>query len=177
MFVFVIVLVVEAIQLIGGHTGIRSMKLDDKIRASHCCFVLGVFLSLRGAVVVSDGYVDIDDIYVGTKGSNDNSNSLLCHTDAADCCRFLEGRGGWFLNDGSTVHSTHPVGGYRRNRGPGVVRLYRDNGSHADRGRFYCEIPNAMDINQTLYANIRKSNTAIYILSCINPLLYLVNST
>ena len=118
-------------------------------------------MSLRGAVIDNDGYVSIDDIYVGYMNSNSNTNSLLCHTYAKRCCRpwsNVPGRGEWFLSNGSVVLAYTPVGGYRRNRGAGVVRLYRDLFSGpAERGRFQCKIPDARNVNLTLYANICKS--------------------
>lgn len=123
-------------------------------------------MSIRGAIIDNDGYVSIEDIYVGYKGSNNNKNSLLCHTYAKGCCRPLSnkvpGRGQWLLNNGSVVLSSAPVGGYLRNRDVGVVRLYRDLFSGpAERGRFRCEIPDAMNVTLTLYANICECNISL----------------
>ena len=115
----------------------------------------------------NDGYVNIEDIYIGYRGSNSNTNSLLCHTNAKGCCRSLSnnvpGRGQWFLSNESIVLWNAQVGGYLRNRGAGVVRLYRELFSGpAERGRFHCEIPDAVNVNLTLYANIRECNNNYY---------------
>lgn len=66
------------------------------------------------------------------------------------------------MSNGSVVLSDAPVGGYLRNRGVGVVRLYRELFSGPDeRGRFQCKIPDAMNVNLTLYANICESNISL----------------
>ena len=120
-----------------------------------------MFLSLRGARIDDDGYVNIEDIHVGAQGSNDNSNSLLCHTDASDCCSGMSGPSSeWFLPDGTTVISGTTLQGYQRNRNAGVVRLYRLSAPPTARGRFRCEIEDSTGTQQTLYANIRESSTA-----------------
>ena len=110
---------------------------------------------MRGAIIATDGYVDIDDV------SSDESGPLLCHTRAIGCCSLSDGQqaGDWFLPNGSRMNNSARMGGYRRNRGTGVVRLYRDSrtsSASALRGRFRCEIPDANNISQALYINICK---------------------
>ena len=126
----------------------------------------GVFLSLKGASIVNDGYVDIDDIHIGMRGSNEDRNSLLCHTDAPGCCR-VNGPlpvGDWFLPNGISLEPFVSRGGYRRNRNEGVTRLYRDldTAGSAQRGRFRCEIPDEIMIDQIRYVNICKYTHAMY---------------
>ena len=116
-----------------------------------------MFLSLRGARINNDGYLDIKDIHIGAQGSNDNSNSLLCHTDASGCCSTSGPSSDWFLPDGTLVMSGTSLQGYQRNRNTGVVRLYRTSNispSQTTRGRFRCEIEDSTGAQQTLYANI-----------------------
>ena len=114
----------------------------------------GVFLSLRGVAIANDGYVDVDDIGHG------NDDALLCHTDKTDCCNGTMNAAGisnWYFPTGTRVegtgNSTTPPVNFYRNRGPSVVRLRRIEAPTV-RGRFYCQVPNAKDINQTIYVNI-----------------------
>ena len=104
--------------------------------------------------------MDIDNIYNGAQGTNDDRNSLLCRTNARGCCGPSDGlpAGDWFLPNGSIVNSDPAVGGYRKNRNTSVLRLYRDpvTTSASQRGRFRCEIPDANNVSQTLHANICK---------------------
>ena len=118
-----------------------------------------MFLSLRGASIDNDGYVNIEDVYVGARGTNDDNNSLLCHTDNMNCCSspvFNE----WYLPDGTMIIPAPQRGGYHRNRNSDtdhVVRLYRAQGlslPSAVRGRFRCEIDDSTGARQTLFANI-----------------------
>ena len=118
-------------------------------------------LSLRGASIVNDGYVNIEDI-----GSTADGDSLLCQTDAPGC-RGHNGQqspGDWFLPNGALLDPTEPKGGYRISRSTCVVRLYRDldSADSAQRGRFRCVIPENNRVDQTHYVNICKC------ISCVN---------
>ena len=122
---------------------------------------MGISLSLKGADIANDGYVAVDDIGVYSGVDIDDTNALLCHTNKTDCCRNPEQLGNWHLPDGNIVQarsqSDRMTDFLARNRGAGVVRLYRV-GSPTDRGRFYCVVPNAADIDQTIYVNLCKLN-------------------
>ena len=113
----------------------------------------GVSLSLRGAAIANDGYVDVDDIGL------DNEHTLLCHTNKTDCCRGSNIEGDWYFPDRTRVRSYAENYGlghtsyFFRNRHNSVVRLRRRE-APTERGRFYCEVPNASGVNQTIYVNI-----------------------
>ena len=103
--------------------------------------------------------------------------TLHCFTDLVDCCNAPHSqRGEWYYPNGTALD--FDLGGvttFRRNRGPngpfgpgvingqggamvyGVVRLFR-RGIPPERGHFYCEIPTAAGVNQTLYVNICELN-------------------
>ena len=101
--------------------------------------------------------------------------ALQCVTDLVDCCGTESGTvrtecGDWYFPDGRRVE----FGGGTRflvNRGPnevinrqqfnGSVRLFRRFSGVPERGRFFCELPNAADptVNQVLYVNICESVT------------------
>ena len=118
----------------------------------YCIVAEGVTLSLNGAVIANDGYVNVDDIGEG------DFNALLCYTNKTDCCRGNRA-GEWFFpnrtrigtrvdNDG-TGHTSY----FFRDRGEHVVRLKRAD-YPSERGRFYCEVPNIQNVDQTIYINI-----------------------
>ena len=119
---------------------------------------MGVSLSLRGADIPNDGYVDVSDIGVG-----DDANALLCHTNKIDCCR--SSFGNWYYPNGTIVKSKSlnengsddKADIFAKNGGStSVVRLYSD-GSPTERGQFYCVVPNTAGDNQsTIYVNICK---------------------
>ena len=120
--------------------------------AIQCNFAVeGVRLSLNGAAIASDGYVTADDIGKG-------DSALLCHTDQPGCC--FNQKGHWYFPNGTRVESItnnekagHYTNVFFRNRGTGIVRLNR-HGSPLERGRFYCVVPDAMNMDQKLYVNI-----------------------
>ena len=116
----------------------------------------GVSLSLKGAAIANDGYVDVDDI-----GESD-TDALLCHTNKPGCCGTHPNREGeWYSSNMSPVGTmaSHIEAGhtsyFSRNRGDSVVRLLRV-GTPIERGRFYCEVQDASGVNQTIYVNIGK---------------------
>ena len=133
---------------------------DPKTALSHSIATVGVSLSLKGADIANDGYVNVDDIGVGN-----DSNALLCHTDKTDCCKSpYMINGNWYFPNGTVVEGLSAIkksnkstnDTLARNRGNnGVVRLYR-LGSPTDRGHFYCVVPNAAGNNQTIYVNLCK---------------------
>ena len=118
------------------------------------------------AKVANNGYVSFQLVGSDTK-------SIICHTDKTDCCATSgrEALGNWFYPNGSVVlsHSEfqhrsgsghdHPF--FARNRGQGIVRLYRPmhpslHESERALGRFHCVVPDQENNNQTIYINICK---------------------
>ena len=122
---------------------------------THQChqIVVGVQLSLRGAAIANDGYVDVDNIGHG------NEDALLCHTNKTACCGGNNLAGDWYFPNRTQVGSATENSNmgrtsyFFRNRGDSVVRLRR-LGIPTERGRFYCQIPNANNDSQTIYVNI-----------------------
>ena len=126
-----------------------------------------VFLSLNGRVIPNHGYVVISDI--GTAGDD---TALLCITNRPPPTGSPHSGGDWFAPDGTrvTVDGT-AVPGFRRNRGPMVVRLYRNTatGPPAE-GIYYCQI-NDVSTLQTVTVAIYNSSEGIYIMQkilCMN---------
>ena len=117
-----------------------------------------MFLSLNGVTVPNNG-----DVLASSIG--DGGDGLLCNTDRSDCCRSSNNpnggaQGHWYYPNGEEVgsyteeYANNPHGHFfARNRGSGIVRLYRD-GNPSERGRFHCEIPNGSGNIETRYVNI-----------------------
>ena len=81
-----------------------------------------------------------------------DDTALLCHTNRPGS---IHSGGNWFAADGTAVTSGTDVPGFRRNRGPMVVRLYRDTatGPPAE-GIYQCQIMDNTDTLQTSYVGL-----------------------
>ena len=73
---------------------------------------------------------------IGTTGDD---TALLCHTNRPPPSGSSNSGGDWFAPDGTRVDG-NDVPGFRRNRGSMVVRLFRNTGSTAVEGIYYCQI-------------------------------------
>ena len=116
---------------------------------SLCC-IGEIQLILNGTIITSNGFVNADDI-------GERYSALLCQTNKTDCCRYNQ-RGEWYFPNGSRVELARfypQYDLYYRNRGDQVVRLNR-RGNPSERGRFFCILPDANDIDQTVFVNIGK---------------------
>ena len=80
---------------------------------------VGVYLSLNDDIIPNHGYVVISDI-----GSTDDT-ALICHTNRPPPDNAANSGGNWFVPDNTRV-ITDGVPGFRRNRGPMIVRLLRN---------------------------------------------------
>ena len=126
-----------------------------------CVLFSDVYLSMNGSIIPNHGYVVISDI--GTAGDD---TALLCHTNRPPESFH---RGHWFGPDGTTVLRNFPgVPGFRRNRGPMVVHLYRSTVSteSSAEGIYYCQIQDNVDILQTITVGLYNSTEGIVCL-CI----------
>ena len=131
-------------------------------------------MSFRGVSLPNNSYVDIggfDDIGAGVTQVCD-AQALLCHTDKRDCCSPPQTSsrnklGDWYFPNRTAIvaitetfeKGLHDY--FARNRDLGVIRLYV-SGVPLERGRFQCEVPNANDVMETLYANICELMAIIY---------------
>ena len=109
----------------------------------------GVYLSLSGRVIPNNGYVLISDI--GTAGDD---TALLCHTSHPSPTGSSNSGGDWVSPDGIRVESSgNTVPGLRRNKGPMVVRLYRNTATPAE-GIYQCQIMDDTDTLQKIYVGL-----------------------
>ena len=114
----------------------------------------GVALSLHGVIIDDDSYVNVNDI------GDDDSTALLCHTNKTDCCGQPPYRAGdWYYPNGTQVGpvgyniATGHTSYFFRNRGAQVVRLKRAR-HPSERGRFCCQVPNAISVVQSICVNV-----------------------
>ena len=122
----------------------------------------GLFLSLGGTPIDGDGFVDVDDIgtHFNSTGPGNTKYTLLCLTGNTACCASEYLNGDWYFPNGTRVggiSENHAAGRitniFARSRGQRKVRLSRFQ-SPSERGRFYCELIDINDVNQTIYVNI-----------------------
>ena len=87
-------------------------------------------------------------------------DALLCITKFTACCipsytsENGTALGNWFFPNGTRVPSK---GDIYRNRGQMVVRLNRIRGG--EEGIYHCEIPDAMNVIQTIYIGVYTAST------------------
>ena len=114
--------------------------------------------------------------------------ALLCLTDQTACCsRFYTGEigsalGNWFFPNGTRIPSTYAnyttrtQWDFHRTRGQMIVHMRRRRGG-VD-GIYRCEIPDAMNVTQTIYIGVYSANTGVWYIhvigfhSCNKCLLY-----
>ena len=116
-----------------------------------CVAYVDVFVSLNGAVILNGGYVFISDI-----GFTDDT-ALLCHTNRPPSYGGPYNSGGeWYGPHGTRVDATAVPGpGFRRDRGPKVVRLKRRTGTGSPQeGIYRCSIQDAALVRHTVYVGL-----------------------
>ena len=96
--------------------------------------------------------VSLDDIGEG-------ADALLCLTNSLSCCEERgDGMTGgmWYFPDSSPVPLGNQTSGHDMyiTRGPGVVRLHRRGSSTMPVGILHCEIPDAREMNQSIYIGV-----------------------
>ena len=113
-----------------------------------------MFLTLGSGSVPRHGYVVISNI-----GSTDET-ALLFNTNYSPTDGTNSG-GDWFAPDGRRVlgtGGTPAVPGFRRNRGPRVVRLIRNTATDPPaEGMYRCEIQDDTMTTQTVYVGLYNS--------------------
>ena len=95
----------------------------------------------------------------------EDSDTLLCLTDQPACCQhpYAGPIGNWFFPNGTRVLSDNKLD-IHRNRGQMVVRLNRRRGG--ENGIYRCEIPDAMNVNQTIYIGVYTASTGEWYMYC-----------
>ena len=119
---------------------------------------VGVYLSLNDDIIPNHGYVVISDI-----GSTDNT-SLICHTNRPATLGTFDtpnSGGNWFAPDETRVTGT-AVPGFRRTRGPMMVRLLRDTATDPpSEGIYHCLVEDDTLTEQTVYVGLYNNGGGI----------------
>ena len=121
------------------------------------CFYMsvGVYLSLNGDIIPNHGYVVISDI-----GSTDDT-ALICHTNRPPLYNGAHSGGNWFAPDDTRVYGNN-VPGFRRNRGPMIVRLLRNNATDPpSEGIYHCLVEDDTFTVQTLSVGLYNNGGGI----------------
>ena len=92
---------------------------------------------------------------------DNNEDGLLCMTNLTACCQdpYENGSaiGNWFFPNGTRVPSTGAQWDFYRTRGQMVVVLQRKRDG-VD-GIYRCEIPDSMNVTQTIYIGVYTAGT------------------
>ena len=89
-----------------------------------------------------------------------HDDALLCITNRTTCCRppytgeMGPSLGNWYFPNGTRVLSN---GDFYRTRGQMVVHMYRRRGGME--GIYHCELPDAMNVTQTVYIGVYSAST------------------
>ena len=114
-----------------------------------------VWFSLNGTIYQNNSIVTLEDIGEG-------QYALLCVTDLRSCCAppytsEMAVFGNWFFPSGTRVLNMAPKWDIYRTRGASVVRLHRRRGG--EDGIYRCEIPDTLNITQTMYIGVYRATT------------------
>ena len=112
-----------------------------------------VWFSLNGTTYQNNSLVTLEDI--GEKNA-----SLFCMTNLTACCQQSQTGsvlGNWLFPNKTRVPSSGEKWDFYRARGQSVVRMNR-KGSGME-GIYHCEIPDSMNVTQTMYIGVYNANT------------------
>ena len=94
----------------------------------------------------------------------EGDGALLCITNLTACCRppYTDGEmrsvvGNWFFPNGTKVPSSGSQSDFHRTRGQMVVQMHHRRGG--EDGIYRCEIPDAENVNQTIYIGVYSAST------------------
>ena len=86
----------------------------------------------------------------------ERGDGLFCMTDVTDCCRSVDTGesviGNWFFPNETRVPGSGRTWDFYRTRGQSVVRMDRTRGGAE--GLYRCEIPNTLNIIQSIYIGV-----------------------
>ena len=85
----------------------------------------------------------------------EGDDALLCITNLTGVNDSASGD--WYFPDGTRVFSTHNDSDIYGTRGEMVVHLNRRGGG--EEGIYYCEIPDSVNVNQTIYIGVYNTNS------------------
>ena len=144
----------------GVYSYLLIVQTESECNPTHQCSELflyflatGVYLSMNDDIIPNHGYVVISDI-----GSTDDT-ALICHTNRpATLNNNADSGGNWFGPDETRVDG-HDVPGFRRNRGPMMVRLLlrKTATDPPSEGIYHCLVEDDTLTEQTVYVGLYNS--------------------
>ena len=132
---------------------------------SHCDCDIGisffpgagdVWFSLKNITYQNNSIVTLEDIGEG-------QDALLCITNQTACCRLpytgVNGSvlGNWFFPNRTRVSDSSNQSDFHTTRGQMVVHMHHRRGGVE--GIYHCEIPDAMNLIQTIYIGVYSAST------------------
>ena len=108
-----------------------------------------VWFSLNGTTYENNSIVALEDI-------GEWDYALFCRTTLDTCCRHTS-VGNWYFPNGTRVLSSGNQWDFYRGRGQMVIYLNRRGGGV--KGIYHCEIPDSMNIIQTIYIGVYTADT------------------
>ena len=90
----------------------------------------------------------------------EGDGALHCATDLTACCRppYYNGAvGNWLFPNGTRVPSSGALWDFHMTRGQSAIILHRRRGGV--NGIYHCEIPDAMNVTQTIYFGVYSAST------------------
>ena len=119
-----------------------------------------VWFSLNGKTYQNNSCVAMEDI-------GENDTALLCMTNFTDCCTSIftmtgSASGDWFFPNGTRIVNGTTIPSEQEDiyvtRDHMVVCMHRRKGGVA--GIYHCEIPDSMNVMQTIYIGVHTANTS-----------------
>ena len=108
----------------------------------------GVKLILGGVQYPNRSIINIREI-------GENDEALICQTNRRPCCQGPNRTGEWYYPNGSNLTIEGSGKDFYRNRGnDGEVRLNRRNNALYPTGIYRCEVPDARNIDRTVYVSL-----------------------
>ena len=96
-------------------------------------------------------------------GSTDNTG-LICHTNRPIMMGQHHSGGDWYASDGTRVDDVDSVPGFKRNRGPMIIRLWRYTATDPpSEGMYHCVIKDYRATPQTVYVGLYHSGRGVCI--------------
>ena len=112
----------------------------------------------RGTTYQNNSLVTLEDIGEG-------DGALLCVTDLTACCRppYTDSFGqlaigNWFFPNGTRVPASSALWDIYRTRGASKILLHRRR-SGGENGIYSCDLPDAMNVTQTVYIGVYSADT------------------
>ena len=115
-----------------------------------------MWFSFRNITYQNNSCVTLENIGEG-------DDALNCRTNQSACCRRPytgngSSLGNWFFPNGTKVPGSKSQWGFYRDRGNTSVFLSRRRGG--EDGIYSCEIPDSMNVIQTIYIGVYTTNTS-----------------